>query len=268
MVYGKRFFHTQIYQASRQWLGKLQQFVLPPCCVACGATSYQSTPVVKRTLDLCAACQAQLPTNLHACQHCGLPLTGTQAPLICGRCLRRPPPYQASFCAYEYAYPIEHLIRRLKYHHALMHAQVLGYLLAEYLRDRHVGPWPECFIPMPLHPVRYRARGYNQVIELGRFLERELKITMRTDLVERIRYTPEQAGLSRRERRKNLRRAFSVTATTTPKHIALLDDVITTGSTVNELAQSLKRAGVEHIEVWGLARAAMRNGIEVPTGYS
>lgn len=261
MVYGNGFRHTDFYQTGQRWLGRLQRFVLPPRCIACGdAGGWRLPGPANPALDLCATCQAQLPLNLHACQHCALPLPGAPVPLICGRCLRRPPPYQASFCAYEYAYPIEHLIRRLKYGRALTQARVLGQLLGQQLRDRHAGPWPECFVPVPLHPDRYRARGYNQVIELGRFLERESNIAMRTDLVERIRHTPEQAGLSRRERRKNLRHAFRVAAATLPGHVALLDDVITTGTTMNELAGTLKRAGVRHIEVWGLARAAMRNG--------
>lgn len=236
----------------------LQQWLLPPRCIACGGSGGTQLNPQQWSLDLCTACHEQLPVNRHACQCCGLPLPSTQCKLICGSCLKRPPPYQLSFCAYEYAYPIEHLIRRLKYGGAMAQARVLSCLLAQYLRDQHRSAWPECFIPVPLHPARYRARGYNQVIELGRFLERELKITMRTDLLVRSRHTPEQAGLSRRERRRNLRRAFITTTVALPKHIALLDDVITTGSTVNELARTLKKAGVETIEVWGMARAAVK----------
>ncbi len=251
MVYGRRM----------EWLGRLQSYLLPPRCISCGGKGNWRSPEPARAwqplVDLCLACDTQLPLNRHACRHCGLPLSGTHSSLICGRCLQRPPAYQASFCAYEYAYPVAHLIRRFKYGNSLTNARVLSLLLARYLRGQHTGAWPDCFIPVPLHPARYRARGFNQVIELGCFLERELKIPMRTDLVKRIRHTPEQAGLSRRERRRNLRRVFSATTTTLPKHIALLDDVITTGSTVNELARMLRKQGVARIEVWGLARAAM-----------
>jgi ComF family protein len=127
-------------------------------------------------------------------------------------------------------------------------------LLANYLRAGRGDDWPECFVPVPLHAARYRQRGYNQVIEIGKYLQQALPVPMRTDLVTRKRNTVEQTGLSRRARRSNLRRAF-VTHGPMPKHIALLDDVITTGSTVNELSRILKNAGVERIEVWGVARA-------------
>ncbi len=255
MVYDKGLFAPGWWQSGRELLVHMQHAVLPPRCVACG--NGHGWRVSRVAAGLCEICQAQLPINTCACRTCALPLSGTQSGLLCGRCLRTPPPYQASWCAYEYVYPIPHLVRRLKYGGALAPSRVLGNLLARYLQAHRAGAWPECFIPVPLHSRRYRTRGYNQVIELGRWLERTLNIPMRTDLVIRRRHTPEQAGLSRRERRKNLRRAFVTTDVAPPRHIALLDDVITTGSTMNELARLLKQSGVEHIEVWGLARASM-----------
>ena len=244
-----------VYRLAGRIAAGLQHLLLPPRCIGCGGPATGLCKIDLPKLDLCPACYGQLPINRHACQHCGLPLSGTAFSLICGGCLRRPPKYQSSLCAYGYAYPIAQLIHRFKYGGSLAHARVLGTLLASYVRDRHTGNWPECVIPVPLHSVRYRARGFNQVIELGRFVTRELAIPMRTDLVERTRYTPEQAGLSRRERRKNLRRVFRTTTKSLPVHVALLDDVITTGSTVNELTRTLRGCGVAHIEVWGLARA-------------
>jgi ComF family protein len=259
MVYDECSTSRRAWRLGYELLLKLQQILLPPRCIACGNPAswrLQETDCKPLAgLDLCNTCQTQLPVNVSVCRICALPLAGTAQGLICGRCLQRPPPYQASWCAFEYTYPITHLIRRLKYGGALAPARVLGVLLADYLRTYHEGPWPECFIPVPLHALRYRSRGYNQVIELGRYLEQALGIHMRTDLVSRIRHTPEQAGLPRRARRKNLRRAFAATDVVLPRHIAVLDDVITTGSTVNELANTLKNSGAEHIEVWGLARA-------------
>lgn len=246
-------------QWARQGLGRLQQMLLPPRCVACGGRGQvhrsESTTAILDLIDLCESCLAQLPVNRIACRLCALPLSGTQSGLICGHCLKRPPPYQAGWCAFEYIYPVTHLIRRLKYGGALAPSRVLGELLAHYLRTHRIDPWPECFIPVPLHMRRYRERGYNQVIELGRHLEQALPIRMRTDLVTRIRHTPEQAGLAQRARKKNLHRAFATTTVALPRHVAVLDDVITTASTVNELGAVLKRGGVESIEVWGLARA-------------
>lgn len=240
------------------WAKTLQRWLLPARCIGCGGRAGGSQPIFEASLspgiDLCLACYDSLPVNQHACRHCALPLSSSQADLVCGRCQVRPPRYEQSWCAYRYHYPLQHLIRQLKFHAALSHAQVLGVLLANHLRERRTDPWPECFVPVPLHSTRYRQRGYNQVIEVGKYLQQSLPVPMRTDLVTRTRNTVEQTGLSRRERRANLRRAFA-THGPLPAHIALLDDVITTGSTVNELARVIKAAGVERIEVWGLARA-------------
>lgn len=251
-----------VYTSLTTWFPQLfdhaQQWLLPARCIACGGAGGMPVSGTLRPLDLCAACYRQLPFNSHACWHCGLPLSGATADLICGHCLRQPPHYQRSYCAFEYGYPLAPLIRSLKYGAALASARVLGELLAQHLQQHHHGPWPECIIPVPLHARRYQARGYNQVIELGRHLERRLNLPLRLDLLSRIRHTTEQAGLSRRARRKNLQRAFNATTVNLPQHVAVLDDVITTGSTVNEVAATLNRAGVEQIEVWGLARAPNR----------
>jgi len=229
-------------------LTRVQTLLLPPTCVACSGRA--------ESLDLCQACRDELPINRLACKRCAIPLQGAGAEL-CGACLRRAPHYEVSYCAFRYAYPIEHFIKALKYGHAIAHARVLGTLLAQYLKQRHEHEWPSCLIPVPLASKRYRERGYNQVIELGRLVEKQLRIPMRTDLLTRSRHTAEQAGLSRKERRKNLRRAFTVTAEV-PKHVAVLDDVITTGSTANEVARTLKRAGAQRVEVWAVARVELR----------
>lgn len=245
-----------VYQmrAAGSWMrARLQQLVLPTSCVACGS------PGESMRLDLCASCAAELPINLQACRHCGIPLTSHDAHNadICGACLRRPPPYALSFCAYRYAYPIEHFVHALKYGHVLAQARVLGELLAEYLSQRRQDAWPTYFMPVPLATARFRERGYNQALELGRFVERALNLPMRTDVLVRDRHTAAQVGLSRRERRKNLRGAFAVLKLPS-KHVAILDDVVTTGSTVNEVARTLRRAGAERVEVWAVARATLK----------
>lgn len=251
MVYARTRLHLT------RLLAGLQKRVLPPRCIACGGPGGLRLPA-SATLDLCTSCYPQLPFNRQACARCALPLQGAGGPLLCGQCLRRPPRYQRSQCAFEYAYPLAALIRNLKYGQALPTARVLGELLAQHLLEQRAesgDPWPDCILPVPLHAQRYYSRGYNQVIEVGRVLQQRLNIPLRTDLMLRHRATVEQAGLSRRERRHNLRRAFSL-RTTPPVRVAVLDDVITTGSTVNEVSNTLWRAGVRQIEVWGLARAA------------
>lgn len=231
-----------------QLLQKLQRTLITPTCIACGNGG-------SRSMDLCAACYDDLKFNLHCCQRCAIPLPATEAEL-CGSCLRRPTRYSCSYCAFDYGYPVAHFVRSLKYRHVPSHAQVLGKLLADYLQRTHNGNWPECVVPVPLSLQRYRQRGFNQAIEIGRFVGTTLKVPMNTGLLLRARHTVEQAGLSRRERQRNLRNAFAVTGRAIPKHVAILDDVVTTGSTVNEIARTLKRAGVATIEVWAVTRAA------------
>jgi ComF family protein len=108
---------------------------------------------------------------------------------------------------------------------------------------------------VPLSASRFRRRGYNQAIELARHLRKHLGVAMCTDLVTRIRDTPEQAGLNRKQRRRNLRGAFAVSRRIPGAHVAIVDDVVTTGSTANELAKVLKRAGATRVDVWAVARA-------------
>jgi len=246
--------YEHLNSVTRTWLTHTLQWILPPTCLGCGGQgNHELSGVI---LDLCTACYQQLPFNHCACTCCGLPLPETAPSLQCGQCLQHPPLYDSSLCAFEYRYPIPELIRRFKYGQHLACARLFGELLAHYLQQHHTTPWPECIIPVPLHRHRYQTRGYNQVIEVGHFLHRRLNIPLRLDVLARLKDTPEQAGLSRKERLKNLRQAFGVRKVSIPTHVAILDDVITTGSTVHEVAATLKKAGVEHIEVWSVARAS------------
>ena len=148
------------------------------------------------------------------------------------------------------------MIHALKYRGKIACGRVLGELVAGRIRLRE-GGLPHCIVPVPLATNRYRERGYNQSIELGLPLERILGVPMRTDLAMRTRATREQAELSRKDRRMNVRGAFRVQRALPGSHVAILDDVVTTGSTVNELAKALRRAGASRIEVWAVARAGL-----------
>ena len=229
---------------------RLEAALFPPVCVLCAATG--QAPF----MDLCGGCAGDLPVNINACARCAEPLAGAVVhSAFCGACLRRPPRFDAAYCAYRYGFPIDHLVRGLKYGEQLAYGRVLGTLLASYLRRAHPEPWPECVVPVPLADGRFRERGFNQAIEIGRELQARLGLPLATDVLVRTRATREQAGLDRRERRKNLRNAFAVSRAFQQRSAAILDDVITTGSTVNEIARVLRRAGVERIEVWAVARA-------------
>ena len=228
---------------------RLQSWVLPPTCIACGGDGSPG-------LDLCCGCEAELPRNIPACARCGIVIAGQPATLTCGACLKAPPRFDRSVCAYRYEYPIDHLVRALKYGQTLGHARVLGELLVRQIEATSGACLPQCFIPVPLSRQRFRERGYNQAIEIGRFVEQRIRVPMRTDLIARIRHTAEQAGLRRPQRRQNVRGAFAALENRMPAHVAILDDVVTTGSTVNEIARVLRRVGTERIEVWACARAA------------
>jgi ComF family protein len=224
------------------------RLLLPPRCLLCGGAGQPPS------VDLCASCEAELPQNLAACRRCAMPLEFTAGNSLCGACVRRPPRFDAACCPFVYSYPLDHMVRALKYHGGVPHARVLGGLLAARLRAEPRAHLPEMLLPVPLAAGRFQERGYNQAIEIGRYLERGLEVPLRADVLLRTRETREQVGLPRRERRKNIRGAFALRRAA-PRHVALIDDVITTASTVDELARLLKANGVKRVEVWALARA-------------
>lgn len=237
----------------RAW-GRVQAVLWPPTCVLCG------DPGQPPLFDLCAPCEAELPINSPACSVCAQPLQGDCAgtaagSLRCGACLRRPQRFDSAFCPLRYAYPVDHLVRGLKYHGRVAQGRVLSELLARRIEAARRDRLPDLLLPVPLAPRRFRQRGYNQAIELARCLEHRLQIPLRADLVARARETQEQAALSAKERRRNIRGAFAMIGSLPAAHIAIVDDVVTTGSTVNELARVLKRAGAQKVEVWAVARA-------------
>jgi ComF family protein len=154
---------------------------------------------------------------------------------------------------YKYAYPVDHLIRGLKFRGERIFARVLGELLAREHRARRM-ELPSCIVPMPLHPSRYRARGFNQAQELARFAARSLGARVDARLLVRTIATHEQSGLSPQARRRNVRGAFEVARELPRGRIALVDDVVTTGSTARAAAQALAAAGADEIELWAIAR--------------
>ena len=239
-----------MFSAGVDVLARLGQALWPPRCVLC------SGPGVAR-MDLCAGCEADLPLNRHACEHCAEPMSRElPQPALCGACLRRPPRFDACVAPFIYEFPVDRMIQKLKYGHELQFGHVLGQLLAQRLACR--GSRPELVIPVPLASRRFRERGFNQARELALPLCRSLNLTLRSDLVVRRRETKEQAGLDKKERTRNTRDAFALAKPLHAKHVAIIDDVVTTGSTANALARVLRLAGAEWIEVWAVARATRK----------
>jgi ComF family protein len=228
----------------RPLLGALQRFVLPYRCLLCGAAG-------EAGLDLCRHCAAELPRNQACCARCALPLS--QAAALCGQCQRHPPPWDAAWVPFRYAWPLDRLESRFKFGGDLAAGRVLSSL---WLRESPFATMPTWLLPVPLHVGRLRERGYNQAVELAKPLASRLGPVLQVDALIRSRATPAQTELGALARRRNVRGAFTARPHTTwPAHVALFDDVMTTGATLSECARVLKRAGVKRVDVWALARA-------------
>jgi ComF family protein len=226
------------------WRGRVQQWLYPPICLLCGSAGADG-------LDLCAGCRADLPLITTPCLRCGEPLPRIG---ICGACLHRPPPFDRAVVPFRYQPPVDELIKGFKFHGRLNAGRVLRELLATTVAARLADP-PDVIVPVPLHRRRLRERGFNQALEIARGLGRELGIRVDGRACRRRRPTRSQSELPHAERRRNIRGAFEVVAPLLGRDAAIVDDVLTTGNTVAEMARILRQAGAQRIEVWALARA-------------
>lgn len=237
------------------WLSPLLPTLLPPVCTLCEAPGLPG-------LDLCRGCHDDLPWNRHACLRCALPLpAATQMPALCGGCLKagKSIAYDLTWAAFIYRQPLPWLISQLKFHSRLQHARLLADLMWQSLEAplRHQPhAAPSLIIPIPLHRQRLRERGFNQAMELARRLSRRSGIPLDTRCLTRKKHTQRQSDLSKTERRKNLRDAFACRTVITARHVVLIDDVMTSGNTLNAAAMTLKSAGAEKVSIWVAARAA------------
>jgi len=212
---------------SRRLSRLLAATIFPPRCCLCGFAG------ASLDLDLCEVCHADLPWD-----------SGCDGALV----------------ALRYEHPVDEMIRQLKYRGVIAHARVLGVLLAEVARRREVS-LPKLLIPVPLHARRWRERGFNQADAIARYAGRMLGIPVARRAVIRVRDTPSQTALDVAQRHRNVRGAFAagkgraLERLTAANHVAIVDDVITTGSTVNELRAVLLTAGVERVDLWAVAQA-------------
>ena len=209
---------------------------------------------------LCTSCEQDLTKNSYHCVICAIPFAASQSDeieLVCGKCQKHPPNYTTSIIPHLYASPLKQLITHLKFHGNLTYAPLLAQNFINSIKQRK--NLPECIIPVPLHTQRLRERGFNQALELARIIAKQLNIPLNYSLCQREKATPFQSGLSAKQRKQNLKNAFSITKQHPYKHVAIFDDVVTTGTTVNELARKLKQSGVETIEVWAIARTSNKH---------
>lgn len=198
---------------------------------------------------LCPACRADLPWL--AASRCPVCATPTPGAGTCGHCLAKSPAYDRTQALFAYGFPVDKLIQRLKYAESLALAPLLGALLAQH----HAQPAPDVWLPMPLHPRRLKERGFNQATEITRELARLSGVPTQPAWARRERDTPPQAGLKREARRKNMRGAFKCRPDVAGLHIGIVDDVMTTGSTLDALAEALKEAGAKEVSCLVVARA-------------
>jgi ComF family protein len=218
----------------------VSRVLLPPTCCLCGARGESPE------LDLCSVCAALLPRNRepHARVHSECPaMVRVIAP-------------------FEYAYPVDAWVRALKFRGERVYARVLGILLAHTRAAMQAdGPelatLPSLIVPVPLHPTRYRERGFNQAQEIARVAGRALRIPVDAHALIRRIDTREQSGLTVRRRRKNVRRAFAAPRPVAASHVAIVDDVVTTASTALAAARALAERGVRQVEVWATAQAVL-----------
>lgn len=179
------------------------------------------------------------------CARCG---TTTLEPTCqCGRCLSHPPPWQQFYRLGEYDFPLRQLVHQLKFRRKFWLAEPLGTLLAGQIS--HPAP---VLIPVPLHPLRRLYRSFNQSTLLARAIAGETNSLCLPDALRRIRYTRAQRRLSKNDRKKNLHQAFILNEKQLPDHVAIVDDVVTTGSTVTEMTRLLLRHGVKHVDIYCL----------------
>jgi ComF family protein len=216
--------------------------ILPQRCFLCGAGSGAGL--------LCSACAAGLPIlPPGVCPICALPTGQGQ---ICGPCQRHPRAFDRTVAGFLYDFPIGEMVQALKYGHRL---QVAGFF-AEALGAKLAGgmPLPDLILPMPLHPARLRQRGYNQAAEIARPLARRLGCRLEFRRLVRDVDTPPQVGLPWKARAANVRGAFRCVDDLEGRRVAVVDDVMTTGATLHEVARCLKGRGAAWVENWVVAR--------------
>lgn len=211
-------------------------------------------------LPLCAACETELPWLGAHCAVCALPLTGTPegSLLTCGACLRKPPPFSRVEAAWRYAFPLDSLITRFKHQAQWPMGRLLASLMSHHLQHAFSEglPRPDLLFPVPLSRQRLRQRGFNQAAMLADWLAGELQLKQQAAWLQRVQDTPAQQNLDAAQRQRNLRHAFALArqAEVQGLHLALVDDVLTTGATATSLARLLLRAGAARVDIYCLAR--------------
>lgn len=242
--------YYKVYNSLKFVLGE----IFPNLCLICNRRS-------QRSVNLCLECEHELPWNRSACYICAqpLPMSSTDCQQVCGQCLQTPPPFSRSIATFQYHQPVDKLISRFKYHQKLIEGRLLADLLAfKIMHSYQTDELPDMILPVPLHPKRLRARGFNQAYELCRIIAQHLQIPTQASGIVRVINTSPQQELSAQLRKCNLTGAFEVnqhSELSRYQRIAIVDDVVTTATTVSTLAKLLLDSGVKDVHIWSIARA-------------
>lgn len=237
----------------------LTRLLVPSPCHLCGTPSVADDGLCPRCAD---ELSAENRIGRHRCPRCAIRVS--EAGRLCSECLKHPPHFDFAVAGLDFLAASRHLIHRLKYQRdpgvldALMPPLILSIERAYAERkngapDKPWADWPEALIPMPIHPRRRRVRGFNQARLIADRVGRRFGLPVYGKAVIRSGSSESQSGLSAIERRKNLKNVFEVRQVL-PRHVVIVDDVMTTGSSAGALAYALKRSGVQHVGVWVLAR--------------
>lgn len=201
---------------------------------------------------LCEGCHADLPWLLHPCPRCALPLQPGSQPNHCPHCQHYPSSIDHTLAPFHYQFPLDRLIPRIKYQRKPVALGWLAEVMAQFISSM-CDDQPSLLLPVPMHLRSELVRGFNQSALLAEQLSRHLQIPLDPSLLSKRRHTPRQGGLSAEQRRTNLELAFALRRPP-PAHVALIDDVMTTGSTASELASLLKAGGAQRVDLWVIAR--------------
>lgn len=239
---------------------KILTNLFPSRCILCSQTVQYAEE--GGSIELCEGCYNSQPFNRSCCVRCALPLDEhVGGGVMCGRCIRKLPDYDYAHSVFRYEENVIGLVHQLKFSEKITYARSIGeLLLSAFESGAHVfSERPDCLLPVPLHATRLRHRGFNQSVEIARVISKKQNIPIEIKAVMRHRITKTQTKLTAKERRINLKGAFSVVRPLSYKHVLIIDDVVTTGSTVNELAALLKKSNVERVGVLSIARAPIKN---------
>ncbi len=226
----------------------VNKLIYPRVCLQCEAQGEQG-------IDLCLRCYENLPWIKFACKKCALPLKSEHAK-ICGYCSNRNNYFDHAIAPLQFEGFVREAIYAFKFNQKLNQGKLLAQLLIRHIETTQIET-PDVIIPVPLHKKRLRKRGYNQALEIARIISKHLNCNLSYQSIYRNRDTSIQMELPAKERRKNVKDAFSLKEKTnhlTNKHVCIVDDVMTTGNTVNEVAKCLQKADVGRIDVWCVAR--------------